>query len=141
MRVLLIKKAVPDPVIQYNADQTHRHPQHHVLWTDLSKDIARHPAIIPHAPAKPQVDDATSQKLKSRDPDRADPHLLPQRCVPLQHLIDQPKHDKAQATQDKHSPVAPAAPNQLDQDIKCTADVKQKTVFTKQFSYYSQSIC
>lgn len=109
---------IPDPVIQDNPGQCHRQPQHKVLRTDLPQEVARHSAVVPDTPAEPEIDDATGTKLEHCNPGRADQDLLPERHRPRKDLVDQSQIDEADSSQDEHCPMAPAAPDQLDQYVQ-----------------------
>ena len=90
----------------------------HVLWADLSEDVARHSAVVPDTPAEPEIDDAAGTKLEHCNPGRADQDLLPERHRPRKDLVDQSQIDEADSSQDEHRPVAPSAPCQFDQYVQ-----------------------
>lgn len=122
MRPLLVKYQIPQPVIQNDGCYSHQYPQQAVLQAYLSAYISRHPAVVPHIPAKSQIDHATGQEFQRRDDSGSNQCLLPDRHAPRDQLIDKTDQDKTHPTKAKHCPMRPAAPKQLHAYVQPASD-------------------
>ena len=69
-------------VVKKDRHQTHRHPEHGIMQTNLSMIIAGHPAVIPNLMVS--IDDLTGKQLQSGDQSGTEDQLHGQRN-PTQH--------------------------------------------------------
>ena len=68
---------MPQAVIQDYPGQANQQPQPEKLRAYLAQDVAWDAAVIPNAPAQPQVDDTPGYKFQGGDDAGSDDHLLP----------------------------------------------------------------
>ena len=94
-------------VVKKDRHQTHRHPEHGIMQTNLSMIIAGHPAVIPNLMVS--IDDLTGEQLQSGDQSGTEDQLHGQRN-PTQQPIELSNQQKTGTPQKEHTAVAAATP-------------------------------
>ena len=96
-------------------------PHQGVGQADLTQQVPRQPGVIPHCPAKPEVQHATGQELHSSDEPRPQQRPLPEGLFRL----NTPNAQEAKSSDRHHAGVAPAPPGKLNTVVAQAAGESQ----------------
>lgn len=96
-------------------------PKQAVGQTNLSKQLQRHPGVIPDMQSKLQIQRPAGQKLRPRN-DRSSDQTAPEQPQPLRQQRPQPaQHQKQASAQKHHRPMGIAAPQDFKEPINPAA--------------------